>query len=75
MKSEGNCRTGSGFIREDPDLLKGILAEDACVPGNSPRLRVPHTRCAACAARGVRCFHDQVSFETPEGYAEEYEAR
>lgn len=60
-------------MREDPELLKGVLAEDEEVPADAERLRIPEVRCAACAARGVRCFHEQVSYETPE--RQEYETR
>lgn len=61
---------------DDPDLLKGVLAEDAEVPDDARRLRIrERPPCAECAARQVRCFHDHGRlYETPEGY-QEHETR
>ena len=72
MKAEGMCRTGCGHYAPDPGLLAGLLATDADVPEDAPRLAIPHPRCAACAARGTRCFHDQLQYPKP---AEEIEER
>ena len=56
-------------MQNDSDVLRGVLIEDAEVPYDAERLRIPQRRCVECAARRVRCFHDdyEVAVDYQEG--------